>query len=84
MVNPRWRCFVPTTPVPTSGFLLIIPEESAIPIDVTVDEAMKAHRIRRDFSRRMRCYTHGPKNALPDNSLTEDLSQSAASNHLSS
>ena len=33
--------FVPTTPIPTSGFLLIIPEENTIPVDVTVDEAMK-------------------------------------------
>ena len=39
--KPSLAVFVPTTPVPTSGFLLIIPEESAIPVDVTVDEAMK-------------------------------------------
>ena len=39
--KPSVAVFVPTTPVPTSGFLLIIPEESAIPVDVSVDEAMK-------------------------------------------
>ena len=39
--KPSLAVFVPTTPVPTSGFLLIMPEESTIPVDVTVDEAMK-------------------------------------------
>ena len=39
--QPSLAVFVPTTPVPTSGFLLIIPEASATPVDVTVDEAMK-------------------------------------------
>ena len=39
--QPSLAVFVPTTPVPTSGFLLIMPEASAIPVDVTVDEAMK-------------------------------------------
>ena len=39
--KPSLAVFVPTTPVPTSGFLLIIPEENAIPADVSVDEAMK-------------------------------------------
>ena len=39
--KPSVAVFVPTTPVPTSGFLLIMPEESTIPVDVTVDEAMK-------------------------------------------
>ncbi len=81
--QPSLAVFVPTTPVPTSGFLLIIPEESAIPIDVTVDEAMKlivsGGILTPDAVLHPR-----PENALPDNSLTEDSSQSAASNHLSS
>ncbi len=33
--------FLPTTPNPTSGFFLIVPEESLIPVDLTVEEAMK-------------------------------------------
>lgn len=39
--RPSLAVFVPTTPVPTSGFLLIIPEHDTMPVDVTVDEAMK-------------------------------------------
>ena len=39
--RPSLAVFVPTTPVPTSGFLLIVPEEDTILVDVTVDEAMK-------------------------------------------
>ncbi len=31
--------FVPTTPNPTSGFLLMVPEEDIINLDMTVDEA---------------------------------------------
>jgi len=33
--------FVPTTPNPTSGFFLLIPEREVIPLDVTVDDALK-------------------------------------------
>ena len=33
--------YIPTTPVPTSGFLIIVKEADAVLIDVTVDEAMK-------------------------------------------
>lgn len=33
--------FVPTTPNPTSGFYLLVPEEDAIPLAMTVDEAFK-------------------------------------------
>lgn len=33
--------FVPTTPNPTSGFLMMIPKREAIEIDMTVDEALK-------------------------------------------
>ena len=33
--------FVPTTPNPTSGFLLYLPEEELTPLDMTVEDAMK-------------------------------------------
>jgi uncharacterized membrane protein len=33
--------FVPTTPNPTTGFLLMIPEEKLISLDMAVDEAFK-------------------------------------------
>ncbi len=33
--------FVPTTPNPTSGYLLFIPKEEIIPLDVSVEEALK-------------------------------------------
>ena len=33
--------FVPTTPNPTSGMLVFIPEEDTMPLDITVAEAMK-------------------------------------------
>lgn len=33
--------FVPTTPNPTSGFYLLVPEEDTIPLAMTVDEAFK-------------------------------------------
>jgi uncharacterized membrane protein len=33
--------FVPTTPNPTSGFYLIVPEEDTIPLSITVEEAFK-------------------------------------------
>lgn len=33
--------FLPTTPNPTSGFLLILPEEDVIPLSMTVEEAVK-------------------------------------------
>lgn len=34
--------FVPTTPNPTSGFFMMIPEEDLIVLDMTVEEAFKA------------------------------------------
>jgi uncharacterized membrane protein len=37
MVN----CFLPTTPNPTSGFYLLVPEEELIDVDLTVEEAFK-------------------------------------------
>ncbi len=33
--------FIPTTPNPTSGFLLMIPKRETFPMDVSVEEAMK-------------------------------------------
>jgi len=33
--------FLPTTPNPTSGFLLFVPEEDTIPLDMSVEEAIK-------------------------------------------
>ena len=33
--------FLPTTPNPTSGFYLVIPEEDTIPLDITVEDAFK-------------------------------------------
>jgi uncharacterized membrane protein len=33
--------FVPTTPNPTSGFLVMLPEEDVIKLDMTVEEALK-------------------------------------------
>jgi len=34
-------CFVPTTPNPTSGFIILIPKKDAIELDMEVDEAVK-------------------------------------------
>jgi uncharacterized membrane protein len=34
-------CFVPTTPNPTSGFILLVPETELIRLDLSVEEAMK-------------------------------------------
>jgi len=33
--------FLPTTPIPTSGLFLMIPEEDTIPMDCSVEEALK-------------------------------------------
>jgi len=35
------NCFLPTTPNPTSGFYLLVPEEELLPVDLTVEEAFK-------------------------------------------
>ena len=34
-------CFVPTTPNPTSGFIIIVPRTDVIELDMEVDEALK-------------------------------------------
>ncbi len=33
--------FISTTPNPTSGFYLIVPEEETVPVDMTIEEGMK-------------------------------------------
>ncbi len=41
-VPPRSiNCFVPTTPNPTSGFYLLIPEDEIIDVDLSVEDAFK-------------------------------------------
>jgi uncharacterized membrane protein len=35
------NCFIPTTPNPTSGFFLLIPNEELIEIDISVEDAFK-------------------------------------------
>jgi uncharacterized membrane protein len=34
-------CFVPTTPNPTSGFIIIVPKKDVIELDMDVDEAVR-------------------------------------------
>ncbi len=36
-----WNVFVPTTPNPTSGFLLMVPRDDLIEMDMTIGEGMK-------------------------------------------
>jgi uncharacterized membrane protein len=36
-----WTLFVPTTPNPTSGFLIMLPKEDITELDMSVGEAMK-------------------------------------------
>jgi uncharacterized membrane protein len=36
-----WTVFVPTTPNPTSGFLLMVPRRDAVELDMTVGDGMK-------------------------------------------
>ncbi len=35
------NCFVPTTPNPTSGFYLLVPDEDLIEIALSVEDAFK-------------------------------------------
>lgn len=39
--RPMLSIFLPTTPNPTSGFLLFVPQEDVIELDMTVEEAAK-------------------------------------------
>ena len=34
-------CFVPTTPNPTSGFIIIVPKKDVVELDMEIDEAVK-------------------------------------------
>lgn len=36
-----WAVFVPTTPNPTSGFLLLVPKDELIELDISVGDGMK-------------------------------------------
>ena len=38
---PMINIFVPTTPNPTSGFFLIVPQKDTIALDITVDDGLK-------------------------------------------
>jgi uncharacterized membrane protein len=35
------NCFLPTTPNPTSGFYLLVPEEEIIEVSISVEDAFK-------------------------------------------
>jgi uncharacterized membrane protein len=35
------NCFLPTTPNPTSGFYLLVPEQEVITVDLSVEEGFK-------------------------------------------
>ena len=39
--KPMVTLFVPTTPNPTSGFILVVPEDEVTPLDMSVDDAIK-------------------------------------------
>ncbi len=39
--SPHVCVFVPTTPNPTSGFIMMLPQSDTIALDISVDEAMK-------------------------------------------
>ena len=40
--TPLLAVYMPTSPFPTSGFLVVMPEDQVIPTDMAVDDAMKA------------------------------------------
>lgn len=39
--GPLVNVYVPTSPNPTSGYFLLVPEKDVMPVDITVEEAMK-------------------------------------------
>jgi uncharacterized membrane protein len=39
--EPMVAVYIPTTPVPSSGFLVVVAMKDVMPIDITVDDAMK-------------------------------------------
>ena len=38
---PMIAVYIPTSPVPTSGFLVIVPESNSVSTDLNVDETMR-------------------------------------------
>ena len=41
LITEMVTVYVPTTPNPTSGFMLIVPRGEVMPLDMSVDEALK-------------------------------------------
>jgi len=39
--EPHVNVFIPTTPNPTSGFLIILPEKDVVPLDIPIEEAFR-------------------------------------------
>lgn len=39
--RPMLNCFVPTTPNPTSGFYLVVPEDEVVEVDLGIEDAFK-------------------------------------------
>lgn len=39
--EPLLNVYVPTSPNPTSGYFLLVPEKEVVPLDISVEEAMK-------------------------------------------
>ena len=39
--DPLLNVYVPTSPNPTSGYFLLVPEKEVMPVDISVEEAMK-------------------------------------------
>ena len=39
--DPLLNVYVPTSPNPTSGYFLLVPEKEVVPLDMSVEEAMK-------------------------------------------
>jgi uncharacterized membrane protein len=39
--GPWMSLFIPTTPNPTSGFFVMLPQEKVVPLDISVDHAFK-------------------------------------------
>lgn len=39
--GPLVNVYVPTSPNPTSGYFLMVPEKEVVPLDISVEEAMK-------------------------------------------
>jgi uncharacterized membrane protein len=57
--------FLPTTPNPTSGFLLIVPVDEVIPLDMTVDEGLKLVISAGALSRNGACQSGDTTSPIP-------------------